>query len=165
MKDKFPLTDEIVNELNLIKDVKPTKIDLSASINFDPSELRYTPKVYGEVEYKSMNTIIEENILNLGFGLNHGDALRAEQPINYTNIVNLNGEDVDVSKMSRSEIFKIYLESDNLFELTRTQHVQSLYQSSVPTVKLYYPEPFIASPSFIHQDLGFLHILHYVYWL
>ena len=32
---------------------------------------------------------------------------------------------------------------------------------STPDVKLYYPEPFIASPSFVHEDLWFIHILHY----
>ena len=36
---------------------------------------------------------------------------------------------------------------------------------SIPDVKLYYPEPFIASPSFIHDDIWFVHILHFQYWL
>jgi hypothetical protein len=36
---------------------------------------------------------------------------------------------------------------------------------STPDVKLYYPEPFIASPSFVHEDLWFIHILHYQHWL
>jgi hypothetical protein len=30
---------------------------------------------------------------------------------------------------------------------------------------LSYPEPFIASPSFMHTDLWFVHILVYQYWL
>lgn len=34
---------------------------------------------------------------------------------------------------------------------------------STPDTKLYYPEPFIASPSFVHEDLWFIHILHYQY--
>jgi hypothetical protein len=34
-------------------------------------------------------------------------------------------------------------------------------QLSTPDTKLYYPEPFIASPSFVHEDLWFIHILHY----
>ena len=37
--------------------------------------------------------------------------------------------------------------------------------SSVPDTKLYYPEPFVASPSFIHEEIWFLHILYYNYWL
>ena len=36
---------------------------------------------------------------------------------------------------------------------------------STPDVKLYYPEPFIASPSFSHEEIWFIHILHYNYWL
>ena len=35
------------------------------------------------------------------------------------------------------------------------------YVESTPDVKLYYPEPFIASPSFVHEELWFIHILHY----
>lgn len=37
--------------------------------------------------------------------------------------------------------------------------------SSVPDTKLYYPEPFVASPSFAHEEVWFLHILYYNYWL
>ena len=37
--------------------------------------------------------------------------------------------------------------------------------SSVPDTKLYYPEPFVASPSFVHEEIWFLHILYYNYWL
>ena len=34
-----------------------------------------------------------------------------------------------------------------------------------PSVKLYYPEPFVATPSFVHEDVWFLHILLYAHWL
>jgi hypothetical protein len=37
----------------------------------------------------------------------------------------------------------------------------TIEQLSTPDTKLYYPEPFIASPSFVHEDLWFIHILHY----
>jgi hypothetical protein len=36
---------------------------------------------------------------------------------------------------------------------------------TTPDVKLHYPEPFVASPSFMHEDITFLHVLHYQYWL
>lgn len=36
---------------------------------------------------------------------------------------------------------------------------------STPFVKLYYPEPFIASPSFVHEEVWFIHILHFQHWL
>lgn len=41
------------------------------------------------------------------------------------------------------------------------EHVRTNYIATSPNVKLYYPEPFIASASFMHNDLGFLHILQY----
>jgi len=34
---------------------------------------------------------------------------------------------------------------------------------ATPDSKLYYPEPFIASPSFTHEEIWFIHILHYNY--
>ena len=41
----------------------------------------------------------------------------------------------------------------------------SIYHYSIPTTRLMYPEPFLASPSFMHYDLWFMHILIYQYWL
>ena len=40
-----------------------------------------------------------------------------------------------------------------------------VFHYSTPSVKLYYPEPFIASPTFVHEDIWFLHIVIYQYWL
>ena len=34
-----------------------------------------------------------------------------------------------------------------------------------PDVKLYYPEPYIAPPTFVHEEVWFLHILHFQHWL
>ncbi len=45
------------------------------------------------------------------------------------------------------------------------ENITSVYHYSIPNVKLAYPEPFIASPSFMHTDLWFVHILVYQYWL
>jgi heme/copper-type cytochrome/quinol oxidase subunit 2 len=39
------------------------------------------------------------------------------------------------------------------------------WESPLPDVKLYYPEPFAATPSFNHEEIWFIHILHYNYWL
>lgn len=41
----------------------------------------------------------------------------------------------------------------------------SVFHVSVPNIKLYYPEPFIATPTFVHDDIWFLHIVIYQYWL
>lgn len=45
------------------------------------------------------------------------------------------------------------------------ENFAAIYHYSVPTVKLAYPEPFVASASLMHGDLWFIHILVYQYWL
>jgi heme/copper-type cytochrome/quinol oxidase subunit 2 len=51
------------------------------------------------------------------------------------------------------EVAAIYEELSNVIEV------------STPNVRLHYPEPYIASPSFIHEEVWFIHILHYQHWL
>jgi hypothetical protein len=41
-----------------------------------------------------------------------------------------------------------------MFEVMSDRENLAVYESlSTPDFKLYYPEPFIASPSFVHEDL------------
>lgn len=56
-------------------------------------------------------------------------------------------------------------QTDDLGLYDNLENITSVYHYSVPNVKLAYPEPFIASPSFMHTDLWFVHILVYQYWL
>lgn len=52
------------------------------------------------------------------------------------------------------------------FELSDLSSDPSLYEIlSTPESKIFYPEPFIASPSFVHEDLWFVHIMHFQHWL
>jgi hypothetical protein len=52
------------------------------------------------------------------------------------------------------------------FEFSEISNDPSLYEIlSTPELKIYYPEPFIASPSFVHEDLWFMHIMHFQHWL
>ena len=63
-------------------------------------------------------------------------------------------------------IFPSYGEILERFEFHSIEDDGSLVEAmSTPDVKLYYPEPFIASPSFVHEDLWFIHVLHYQHWL
>jgi hypothetical protein len=63
-------------------------------------------------------------------------------------------------------VFPQYTSAIEVFEILSCNIDNSLYENlSTPDFKLYYPEPFIASPSFIHEDLWFIHILHYQHWL
>ena len=51
------------------------------------------------------------------------------------------------------------LESSSVTNVTG--YVRNMLQHTIPDTKLFYPEPFIASPSYIHTDLTYLHILQY----
>ena len=63
-------------------------------------------------------------------------------------------------------IFPKHRNAIEIFEILSTNIDNSLYENlSTPDFKLYYPEPFIAAPSFLHEDLWFIHILHYQHWL
>lgn len=54
---------------------------------------------------------------------------------------------------------------EDLSNFSNLDNVQTIYHYSVPNTKLFYPEPFVASASFMHSDLWFVHILVYQYWL
>ena len=71
---------------------------------------------------------------------------------------------INVSKLNMRELMTLAWETDDMGKYEKLESlacVRSMYHSSIPQVKLYYPEPFIASPSFIHNDIGFIHILQY----
>jgi hypothetical protein len=44
-------------------------------------------------------------------------------------------------------------QADDLDLFHNLENITSIYHYSVPNVKLSYPEPFIASPTFMHNDL------------
>jgi len=85
-------------------------------------------------------------------------------PVNTTNIVVNNGKEVNLAKLSNRELYDLVYETqteEELDAIQNTETIRSMYHHSIPTTKLQYPEPFLASPSLIHNDLGFLHILQY----
>lgn len=64
------------------------------------------------------------------------------------------------------DIFPQFWGYISLFDAGSIDLDGTLYANvSAPTTKIFYPEPFIASPSFVHEDLWFIHILHYQHWL
>jgi hypothetical protein len=83
----------------------------------------------------------------------------------YSNILNHEGMLIDVSKLDIKEI--VYLSStlEDVSKFESLEHIKTLYMGTAPNIKLYYPEPFIASPSFVHNDIGYIHILQYQFWL
>ncbi len=68
------------------------------------------------------------------------------------------------SASTTSETIKTLLEGSDSAMLSSngpTSNVRSLLQYTIPDGKLFYPEPFIASPSYLHSDLTYLHIFQY----
>ena len=60
------------------------------------------------------------------------------------------------------DVFPQFYDDLTMFEALSYDDDGKLYDDlSTPDVKLYYPEPFVASPSFVHEDVWFLHILQY----
>ena len=76
---------------------------------------------------------------------------------------------LSVDKNKVDELFDIYPDLDvelGVFEGASHDRDGDYYAHlSVPFEKFYYPEPYIASPSFVHEELWFIHILHYQHWL
>ncbi len=87
--------------------------------------------------------------------------------VNTSNLLTLRGKVTDVSKLSSNELinFLYNLPQDKMDEYLNLECIKAQSQASTPTRKMHYPEPFIASASFIHTDIAFIHILHYNYWL
>lgn len=78
-----------------------------------------------------------------------------------SNVFRHKGQDIDVTKLSEQEIFHYLLTLDDATELKNLEHVRTMFHVTTPNEVLHYPEPFIASASFIHEELHFLHIVHY----
>jgi len=78
-------------------------------------------------------------------------------------------ESLSTLKSNANVLRDIFPEYSNILERFEFHNIEddgSLTEAlSTPDVKLYYPEPFIASPSFVHEDLWFIHVLHYQHWL
>lgn len=69
-------------------------------------------------------------------------------------------QDIEALSVAKSDVdlmFKVFPEYANIIERFEFHNIEddgSLTEAlSTPDVKLYYPEPFIASPSFVHEDL------------
>lgn len=81
-----------------------------------------------------------------------------------TNIVNICNVKNDV--VGLLDFIPQYADEIQAFDLDALEADTSLLDEiTTPDTKMYYPEPFIASPSFVHEDLWFIHILHFAHWL
>jgi hypothetical protein len=84
-----------------------------------------------------------------------------------SNRIEHKGEVLNVGEMSNHDRMALLYELpfDKIQNYFNLECIKSQTHASTPTRKLQYPEPFIASASFVHSDIGFIHILHYNYWL
>ena len=106
----------------------------------------------------------------MGFGMDSVEysLSQKELPTDHSNLFEHKGEMLDITKFNKGQVVDLIWSIDDLGRIEKIEslaHVRSMFHSSVPQTKLYYPEPFIASPSFIHNDIGFIHILQYQFWL
>jgi len=53
-----------------------------------------------------------------------------------------------------SDFLNFFEQTQEIIRLTsHLDNLDSIYHYSVPNIKLFYPEPFIASASFMHSDI------------
>lgn len=71
----------------------------------------------------------------------------------------------ETSSLYTKSIISFINQTEDLNLHNNIENIMTIYHYSIPNTKLAYPEPFIASPSFMHSDLWFMHILVYQYWL
>lgn len=177
-----PLVSEIVShiwEFNLLGDLYSKELEVEPQWIFGEHNMTdyveysiYMVERELERRHQLRPDLTKDELYKLwtGVGLDSCEYLLSTPilPTDYTNLFEHKGEMVDVAKLSHRDLLRLHWSIDDMGRLEKLESmacVRSIYQASVPHVKLYYPEPFIASPSFIHNDIGFIHILQYQYWL
>jgi radical SAM superfamily enzyme YgiQ (UPF0313 family) len=92
---------------------------------------------------------------------------RIERPIDFSNKILHRGKSVNVPTLSYNNKLKLLneLNYDQLQKYNNLECVRSENYIATPTRKMHYPEPFIASASFIHTDIGFIHAQTQQFWL
>ena len=139
--------------------------DLPSDFNYLDIEVRRRHKKYPHL---TVQEVYDRMISPGSDGIEMALRLADEEdsiPINYSNLFSHNGEVIDVTKLSHKEVINLATTCEDIGQFEALEHIRSTYICSAPNVKLYYPEPFIASPSFTHNDIGFIHILQYQFWL
>jgi hypothetical protein len=134
---------------------------LHSDFDYLDSEVRRRHRKYPHLTieeiYNSLESINSDGI-EMAKELN---AAADSLPIDYSNLFVHKGQLLDVTKLSHKEIFHLATTVEDIDKFEALEHIRSTYIGTAPNTKLYYPEPFIASPSFVHNDIGFIHILQY----
>ena len=109
-------------------------------------------------DYSDLSNVL----LVLNDYLNELQGLQNEQK---TNTFISHGKEININDLEFVEVLNLAKTTDNPHGYYNTAFAHKMYHYSVPTTKMHYPEPFIASPSTIHDDIFFIHILQFQYWL
>jgi len=134
---------------------------LSGEFDYLDVELRRRQKRYPHLTLDEVyNRMISLGSDGMEMSIRMGEEYD-NMPIDYSNLYTHNGEVIDVTKISPAQLVKLSSVVEDVDKFESLEHIRSIYAVTTPNTKLYYPEPFIASPSFIHNDLGFVHILQY----
>jgi len=88
-----------------------------------------------------------------------------EIAVDTSNVLEHKGKLINVSELTDKDKLQLLCELpfDKVQKYTNLECIKSQQHASTPSRKLHYPEPFIASASFVHTDIAFIHILHYNY--
>jgi hypothetical protein len=68
---------------------------------------------------------------------------------------------IDVYTPGFTKLSNLATEFHDDLAVESVENIRSAYTTVVPHVRLYYPEPFLASPTFMHTDLSYLFMFQY----
>lgn len=105
--------------------------------------------LYNKHDYNLFDVISENNIIT---SAGYANFLTQRNLSYLTNLEILSKPFNDVDLLSKK--YPFYRDEFEIFEATAVNTDDSIFQNiTLPQFKLYYPEPYIATPSFVHQDL------------
>jgi hypothetical protein len=143
---------------------------LGGDFNYDNSQFQFLKE---NTVFLNENTISNIQTLDKFFNVNFLDYRTLMPNNNYTfeNVESLI-DDIKLITPQNSDVDSLIdffpervIHFEN-FELSNLESDEGVFEAlSTPDLKIFYPEPFVASPSFVHEDLWFLHILHFQHWL
>ena len=157
-------TPNIFDMFNFFEDYKVTSFPLHNTLNNETSSTGIN-----ELLSVSTNPLINNSFFkpNFDFFLNTSDLLYSFEPIIQPMSDDIQRFSITTNNLyDLNDIFPEKVTQFECFEFSSMESDISAYETlSTPETKIFYPEPFIASPSFVHEELWFMHILHFQHWL
>jgi hypothetical protein len=145
---------------NFFEDYKVTSFPLHNTLNNETSSTGIN-----ELLSVSTNPLINNSFFkpNFDFFLNTSDLLYSFEPIIQPMSDDIQRFSITTNNLyDLNDIFPEKVTQFECFEFSSMESDISAYETlSTPETKIFYPEPFIASPSFVHEELWFMHILHF----